>query len=64
MMAGDIIKEVNGLSHDKLTYFVRAGYLKPKKVKRGSLHYNIFSKKDLFLVKHAWEYIQTSGDTC
>jgi len=54
MTAGEIIQEVAGLTHDKLTYFVRAGYLKPKKFKRGSLNYNNFSDTDLFLVKIAW----------
>jgi len=57
MTAGDIIEKVDGLTRDKLTYFVRAGYIKPKKVKRGTLYYNQFSQKDLFLVGHAWKYI-------
>ncbi len=59
MNAGDILQQVDGLTHDKLTYFVRAGYLNPKKIKRGSLNYNDFSDKDLFLTRCAWEYIQT-----
>ena len=33
MNAGDILQQVDGLTHDKLTYFVRAGYLNPKKLK-------------------------------
>ena len=59
MNAGNILQQVDGLTHDKLTYFVRPGYLNPKKIKRGSLDYNDFSEKDLFLVRRAWEYIQT-----
>ena len=59
MTAGEILKQVEGLTHDKLTYFVRAGYLSPKKIKRGTLNYNKFSDKDLFLVKRAWDYIKT-----
>ena len=59
MNAGDILQQVDGLTHDKLTYFVRAGYLNPEKIERGSLNYNDFSDKDLFLVKCAWEYIIT-----
>jgi len=59
MYAGDILQQVDGLTHDKLTYFVRAGYLNPNKIERGSLNYNDFSEKDLFLVKRAWEYIKT-----
>jgi len=34
-------------------------YPNPKKIKKGSLNYNKFSGKDLFLVKRAWEYIKT-----
>ena len=59
MVAGEIIEKVEGLTHAKLTYFVRAGYLKPKKIKRGSLYYNVFSKRDLELVSQAWAYIIT-----
>jgi hypothetical protein len=59
MNAGEILHQVHGLTRDKLTYFVRAGYLTPNKVERGSLDYNEFSDDDLFLVKRAWEYITT-----
>ena len=59
MTGGEILKQVEGLTHDKLTYFVRAGYLHPKKIKRGSLDYNKFTEKDLALVKRAWDYIKT-----
>lgn len=61
MIAGEIIEQVEGLTHDKLTYFVRAGYLQPNKIKRGSLNYNDFSNEDLELVKLAWDYIQAYG---
>lgn len=59
MNAGEILRQIDGLTHDKLTYFVRAGYLSPEKNERGSLNYNDFSEKDLFLAKRAWEYIKT-----
>lgn len=61
MNAGEILEQVDGLTNDKLTYFVRAGYIQPKKIKRGSLNYNNFSEKDLELVKHAWNYIKSYG---
>ena len=61
MNTGEILQQVDGLTHDKLTYFVRAGYLKPKKIKRGSLNYNNFSEKDLELVNLAWDYIKAYG---
>lgn len=58
MIAGEIIKQVHGLTHDKLTYFVRCGYIKPEKVKRGSLFYNVFTHDDLSIIKRAWGYIK------
>lgn len=61
MKAGEILIEVNGLTIDKLTYFVRSGYIKPKKIKRESLYYNDFSSDDLEIIKRAWKYI-TSYD--
>lgn len=57
MTAGNVLKLVNGLTRDKLSYFVRAGYVTPKKIKRGSLDQNLFSERDVFLIKRAWEYI-------
>ena len=58
MNAGKIIAQVNnGLTHDRLTYFVRVGYVKPKKVKRGTLYYNEFSQRDFEIIRRAWEYI-------
>lgn len=57
MKAGEVLKEVEGLNHDKLTYFIRSGYIKPKRIKRGSLYYNDFSDNDLEIIKRAWEYI-------
>lgn len=58
MNAGDILKNINGLTHDKLTYFVRCGYVNPAKIKRGTLDYNQFSDYDLELIKGAWHYIR------
>lgn len=59
MNAGEIIKQVNGLTHDKLTYFVRVGYVKPKKIKRGTLYFNEFTQKDFEIIKTAWDFIVT-----
>ena len=61
MNAGEILQQVDGLTNDKLTYFVRAGYLQPNKIKRGSLNYNDFSETDLELVRIAWDFIMTYG---
>ena len=57
MTAGEVLNLVRGLTRDKLSYFVRAGYVSPKKVKRGSLDQNQFSEKDVFLIGRAWEYM-------
>jgi DNA-binding transcriptional MerR regulator len=58
MEAGEVIKKLEGLTHDKLTYFVRAGYLKPSKKKRGILYYNDFSENDFLILTKAWQYIR------
>ncbi len=57
MEAGEILKHVYGLTHDKLTYFVRSGYINPVKIRRGTLFYNDFSENDLQIIKTAWGYI-------
>lgn len=57
MTAGEIIENIEGLSRDRLTYYVRAGYVNPKKIRRGSLYFNKFSERDLLLISRAWEYI-------
>ena len=59
MNAGDVIRQIEGLTHDKLTYFVRAGYVNPKKIKRGSLYFNEFSLEDFEIIKRAWHFITT-----
>lgn len=57
MYAGGVLKRVDGLTYDKLAYFVRAGYVQPRKVKFQSLYYNDFSEEDILLIKRAWELI-------
>lgn len=57
MYAGEVMKQVDGLTNDRLTYFVRAGYIKPKKIKKKSLYFNDFSEEDVEVIKRAWELI-------
>ncbi len=57
MYAGGVLKRVDGLTYDKLIYFVRAGYVKPRKIKSQSLYYNDFSEEDVEVIKRAWELI-------
>jgi hypothetical protein len=61
MYAGGVLKRVNGLTYDRLTYFVRAGYVKPKRIKRKSLYYNDFSEENIRLIKRAWRFISQHG---
>ena len=57
MYAGGVLKRINGLTYDRLTYFVRAGYVNPKKIKKESLLYNDFSEADVDLIRRAWNLI-------
>jgi len=57
MYAGGVLKRINGLTYDKLIYFVRAGYVTPKKIKKEGLYYNDFSEEDIQLIKRAWRFI-------
>jgi len=57
MYAGEVLKRVHGLTNDKLTYFVRAGYVRPRKIKKKSLYFNDFSEKDVEVIRRAWELI-------
>jgi hypothetical protein len=61
MYAGGVLKRVEGLSYDRLKYFVRAGYVAPKKVKKESLYYSDFSEQDVALIGHAWILISRHG---
>ena len=57
MYAGEVLKKVEGLTYDRLTYFVRAGYVRPRKIRSQSLYFNDFSAEDVELIKRAWELI-------
>ena len=61
MYAGGVLKRINGLTYDKLIYFVRAGYVSPKKIKREGLYYNDFSEEDVQLIKRAWRLISNNN---
>lgn len=53
----DILDAVPGLTRDKLSYYVRMQYVRPKKVKRGKQSYVEFSKKELLVIERAFYYI-------
>lgn len=58
MTAGEILSQIPGLTREKLTYYVRAGFVKPKKIRRGELDYNDYSEEDLRVLSHAYELIR------
>jgi len=58
MTAGEILSKVPGLTREKLSYYVRVGFVKPKKIRRGELDYNEFSEEDLWTISRAFELIR------
>ena len=57
MYAGGVLKLVNGLTYDKLSYFFRASCINPKKIKKESLYYKDFSEEDVDLIRRVWNFI-------
>ena len=56
---GEVIQRVGkGLSRDKLSYFVREGYLHPEKIKRGHQIYKFFHERDLLVLDRAMTYME------
>lgn len=53
MYTGEVLKTVKGLTKDRLSYFVRAGYVKPKKVEVDHFCLYDFSEKDIELIRRA-----------
>jgi hypothetical protein len=56
---GEVIAQVGkGLTRDKLSYFVREGYLEPEKVQRGGQIYKLFHEADVWILDRAMTYIE------
>jgi len=51
MHTGKVLKLIDGLTKDRLSYFVRAGYVKPKKIEVDNFRFNDFSEEDVELIK-------------
>lgn len=51
------MKNVPGLSREQLSYYVKAGYVKPKTMRRGKYDYNDYSENDLLVIQTAFHYI-------
>jgi DNA-binding transcriptional MerR regulator len=55
---GEVLERVGkGLSRDKLSYFVREGYLQPEKIKRGNQIYKFFHERDVLILDRAMTYM-------
>lgn len=57
----DIIERISGLTRDQLSYYVRMGYIKPRKHTRGKNEYCEFSENDLLVIEKAFYYIESFG---
>ena len=53
MYAGKVLKLIDGLTKDGLSYFVRAGFVKPKKIVVDNFYLNDFSEEDIEIIKRA-----------
>lgn len=61
MTPKDIIEKIPGLTRDQLTYYVRMGYVKPRKYTRGKNEYTDFSETDFIVIEEAFGYIERFG---
>ena len=56
---GEVITRVGkGLTRDKLSYFVREGYLQPEKIKRGNQIYKFFDEREVRVLDRAMSYME------
>jgi hypothetical protein len=56
-----IIQETPGLTREQLSYYVKMGYVRPRKYTRGKNEYSEFSEKDLLVIQKAFYYIESFG---
>jgi hypothetical protein len=56
---GEVIQRVGkGLTRDKLAYFVREGYIKPKTEQRGEQVYKFYRDAEVWILDRAMTYIE------
>lgn len=56
---GEVLARIGkGLTRDKLSYFVREGYLQPEKIQRGNQIYKFFHERDVWILDRAMTYIE------
>lgn len=57
MSPGEVLREVPGLTRDKLNYWVLKRYIDVVVDQRGNRKYNFFRQKDLLIIQKAYDYI-------
>jgi len=56
---GEVIERIGkGLTRDKLSYFVREGYLQPEKIQRGNQIYKFFREQEVVMLDRAMAYME------
>ena len=53
MYTVEVLKLVDGLTKDRLSYFIREGYVKPKKIEVDNFLLNDFSEEDIEVIRRA-----------
>ena len=61
MTPKDIIEKISGLAREQLTYYVKMGYVNPRKYTQGKNEYCEFFQKNLLVIERAFYYIETYG---
>lgn len=61
MTPKDIIDKTPGLIREQLSYYVKMGYVAPRKHTRGKNEYSEFAQKDLLVIQKAFYYIERFG---
>ena len=53
MYTVEVLKLIDGLTKDRLSYFIREGYVKPKKIEVDNFLLNDFSEEDIEVIRRA-----------
>ena len=53
MYTVEVLKLIDGLTKDRLSYFIREGYVKPKRIEVDNFLLNDFSEEDIEVIRRA-----------
>jgi hypothetical protein len=53
MYTVEVLRLIDGLTKDRLSYFIREGYVRPKKIEVDSFLLNDFSEEDIEVIRRA-----------